>query len=142
MTLCELLAEHARPSLADKTDPPLVPFSLAARQGQREGSYHPMATDSDSDGGVSDGDPPDYSGGPRPALIAPRPSLGSASVGGSGGSSGKKRSFDELEDIVFSNPKSFIALCKEIAACVLVSPAFLHPELPLLTRPLLAGRAT
>ncbi|GAA5917106.1 hypothetical protein JCM8208_000631 [Rhodotorula glutinis] len=88
----------------------------STRQGQREGSYHPMATDSDSDGGVSDGDPPDYSGGPRPALIAPRPSLGAVSVGGSGGSSGKKRSFDELEDIVFSNPKSFVALCKEIAA--------------------------
>ncbi|GAA5933154.1 hypothetical protein JCM3775_002546 [Rhodotorula graminis] len=88
----------------------------STRQGQREGSYHPMATDSDSDGGVSDGDPPDYSGGPRPALIAPRPSLGAVSVGGSGGSSGKKRSFDELEDIVFSNPKSFVALCNEIAA--------------------------
>ncbi|GAA5823914.1 hypothetical protein JCM3770_000338 [Rhodotorula araucariae] len=80
-----------------------------ARRGQRESSYHPMASDSGSDGEISDGDPPDYAGGPRPAPIAPPPSLGA------GGGAPKKRSFDELEDIVFSNPRSFVSLAKDIA---------------------------
>lgn len=48
---------------------------------------------------------------PRPAPIAPPPTLGAGGVP-------KKRSFDELEDIVFSNPKSFVALAKDIAECV------------------------
>ncbi|GAA5999447.1 ubiquinol--cytochrome-c reductase subunit 7 [Rhodotorula paludigena] len=81
------------------------------RRAQREASFHPMATDSDSDGGVSDGDPPDYTGGPRPAPIAPPPDI----PGHPSSTHGRKRAFDELEDIVFSNPKSFVTIAKEIA---------------------------
>ncbi|GEM12888.1 hypothetical protein Rt10032_c38g6905, partial [Rhodotorula toruloides] len=61
-------------------DAPLPTAGVAANQPtdgrtQREGSYHPMASDTDS-GAISDGDPPGYSGGtpPRP-LLAPPPAL-------------------------------------------------------------------
>ncbi|GAA5953852.1 hypothetical protein JCM3765_000669 [Sporobolomyces pararoseus] len=108
----------------------------------RESSYHPMASDSE-DGGVSDGDPPFYAGSstipqpiapppiaaslPTPAGYSPRPpNINTDSLAGvSGGAStalanpgkkgGNKRSFEELEDIVFSNPKSFATLAFAIA---------------------------
>ncbi|GAA5990250.1 hypothetical protein JCM5350_000440 [Sporobolomyces pararoseus] len=108
----------------------------------RESSYHPMASDSE-DGGVSDGDPPFYAGStsiaqpiapppiaaslPTPAGYSPRPpNINTDSLAGvSGGAptalvnpgkkGGNKRSFEELEDIVFSNPKSFATLAFAIA---------------------------
>lgn len=103
-----------------------------------------MASDTDS-GAISDGDPPGYSGGtPPPPLLAPPPALpnqqqdrsetASASESVAGGSAsgtpttngtgtGKsktafKRAFEELEDIVFSNPKSFVTMASTIAECV------------------------
>ncbi|BGP06335.1 hypothetical protein OF846_001875 [Rhodotorula toruloides] len=127
-------------------DAPLATSGDAADQPtdgrtQREGSYHPMASDTDS-GAISDGDPPGYSGGtPPPPLLAPPPALpgqqqdhsetASASGSVAGGSAsgtpttngtgtGKsktafKRAFEELEDIVFSNPKSFVTMASTIA---------------------------
>ncbi|GAA5888412.1 hypothetical protein JCM16303_005732 [Sporobolomyces ruberrimus] len=100
----------------------------------RESSYHPMASDS-SDGGVSDGDPPQYSTSttsslpiaalPTPATYSARGNQDSL-VGTTGGAANVvanpstskkagKRSFEELEDIVFSNPKSFATLAFAIA---------------------------
>ncbi|GAA5941883.1 uncharacterized protein JCM15063_000808 [Sporobolomyces koalae] len=107
----------------------------------RESSYHPMASDSE-DGGVSDGDPPFYAGGVSHSTIAssvsgpasshslyparsttnvdslagttsaPVPGLVSLPIKKPGGT---KRNFEELEDIVFSNPKSFASLAFAIA---------------------------
>ncbi|BGP14195.1 hypothetical protein JCM10213_006701 [Rhodosporidiobolus nylandii] len=98
-------------------------MGLRDRRGRADFSY--MAASSDSDSEASDGDPPYFAAGappaaapaPAPAPVQsetkkspPRTSSASAPAGASGG----KRSFDELEDIIFSHPKSFVALAGQI----------------------------
>ncbi|GAA6034298.1 hypothetical protein JCM8097_003831 [Rhodosporidiobolus ruineniae] len=102
----------------------------------RQSFYDPSSDEEEGDGSVSDGDPP-YLSGPPPPPIAPPPALPTHSsseqlpptsrkasnagstagsgAGGGGGSGGPKRNFDELEDIIFSNPKSFVSLASAIA---------------------------
>ncbi|GAA5822249.1 hypothetical protein JCM10212_006126 [Sporobolomyces blumeae] len=118
----------------------MVPSDTERRA--RENSYQAMASDSE-DGAVSDGDPPflagpsslastsTAAGGGSPFPSSARstnPDSLSGATGGanavtvgtghavaSGGAKKSKRSFEELEDIVFSNPKSFASLAFAIA---------------------------
>ncbi|KAG0655715.1 hypothetical protein C6P46_000749 [Rhodotorula mucilaginosa] len=84
--------------------------------------------DTSDSGSESDGDPPGFVGQAPPPPIAPRPVLPkreSSSGGGSNSSSGgplvpkqqqqPARSFEELEDITFSSPRSFLAMAFQIA---------------------------
>jgi len=96
-----------------------------------------MASDSE-DGGISDGDPPFFAGSLPPSTVGTpsvlagfpaRPTTNQDSIAGiTGGApnplaqpskSKGKRSFEELEDIVFSNPKSFATLAFAIAEYVI-----------------------
>lgn len=106
---------------------------LIIERRARESSYHPMASDSD-DGAISDGDPPFYAGSLPPSNVGTpsvltgfptRPTSNQDSIAGMTGGAANlqaqppkskgKRSFEELEDIVFSNPKSFATLAFAIA---------------------------
>lgn len=97
-----------------------------------------LRDDTTDSGSESDGDPPGFLGQAPPPPIAPRPVLPkreSSSGGGSNSSSGgvgppvtkqqpattatttttTARSFEELEDITFSSPRSFLAMALQIA---------------------------
>ncbi|GAA5872618.1 hypothetical protein JCM3774_001865 [Rhodotorula dairenensis] len=83
--------------------------------------------DSATSGSESDGDPPGFVGQAPPPPIAPRPVLPKRESSGSGSGSAAPtavapskqpatmRSFEELEDITFSSPRSFLVMALQIA---------------------------
>ncbi|GAA5913672.1 hypothetical protein JCM6882_008715 [Rhodosporidiobolus microsporus] len=114
------------------------PMKLRERRvGQ--GFWVASSSDSDDDrdagGSVSDGDPPYLAGGASSAAVghsaSTAPSYAGSDSGsvaggaaggrkaaggaGGGGGGGSRRTFEELEDIIFSNPRSFVTLAGAIA---------------------------
>ncbi|GAA5860635.1 hypothetical protein JCM8547_005483 [Rhodosporidiobolus lusitaniae] len=111
---------------------------MTLRERQARPSFYMSSSDEEDyrdDGAISDGDPPYMAGGAAPpAPAAPpaylpaypsgeleRPSGPPSLDSGSSGTvkrekpSGPRRVFEELEDIIFSNPRSFITLAGQIA---------------------------
>ncbi|GAA5907991.1 hypothetical protein JCM5296_000779 [Sporobolomyces johnsonii] len=97
---------------------------MVTRDRRNREGFHYMASDSDSDG-ISDGDPPGYEAAPQPQPPPP-PSAPAPAARGAVGADGQqlltapprrtgKRSFEELEDIIFANPRSFATLAFAIA---------------------------
>ncbi|GAA5992426.1 hypothetical protein JCM10908_000810 [Rhodotorula pacifica] len=108
---------------------------------KRSGSLDPLtaaildASSDDDSGSESDGDPPGFVGQAPPPPIAPRPVLPKRESSSSGSTSANgrivsaapatglpskpegswQRSFEELEDITFSSPRSFLVMALQIA---------------------------
>lgn len=86
--------------------PPAAPVASTSTLPARKNRSVSSASES---GGLSDGDPPGY--GP----VEPVAAL-SRTVSQSGAKDKVKRTYEELEDIVFSNPKQFSSMAFAIAA--------------------------
>ena len=94
---------------------------VASTSAARVGNAASGSEGSDSDsGGISDGDPPGYVApavavaGP-PAVVVAGSMSRSASTE-SGTKDKGKRTYEELEEITFSNPKQFTSMAFDIAA--------------------------
>ncbi|GAA5920168.1 hypothetical protein JCM1841_006622 [Sporobolomyces salmonicolor] len=109
----------------DSTAPAVSGDRMVTRDRRNREGFHYMASDSDSDG-ISDGDPPGYEAAPQPQPPPPPSASAPHAARGTVGADGQqlltapprrtgKRSFEELEDIIFANPRSFATLAFAIA---------------------------